>query len=347
MGVSNSQYAPIQDSFIPNTPPPSPKSFLSIKLILLILGILLVETYAIYRVLSFSRKYQPPVPVKMSYETPTPTNTLTPTPIPTNTPMPLPTPTNTPTPTITPTPTPAPVSGPPKDGYSNITIATERGNFSIKVLSIEMNGVRMITDTANDSDCGNDCPTKSLAEYVTVNAGFAAINGTYFCPPDYTECASKLNSFDFTLYNSRLNQWINKNHIWWNDRAILYQDGTGLHFHRSAKDAWEVAYRQTDVTAAIVNAPGLLDNGTVIADQYPQSDKQKAKGLKEGIGIGGNTLYLVIAYNVSMDDFGYIFKALGASDALNLDAGGSTALWFGGYKAGPGRKLPNAVIFAR
>ena len=25
--------------------------------------------------------------------------------------------------------------------------------------------------------------------------------------------------------------------------------------------------------------------------------------------------------------------------------GGSTALWFGGYKAGPGRNIPNAIIF--
>ena len=29
---------------------------------------------------------------------------------------------------------------------------------------------------------------------------------------------------------------------------------------------------------------------------------------------------------------------------MNLDGGGSTALYDGGYKAGPGRSLPNAII---
>ena len=40
-------------------------------------------------------------------------------------------------------------------------------------------------------------------------------------------------------------------------------------------------------------------------------------------------------------------KALGMDNALNLDSGGSTALWSGGYKAGPGRNIPNAVLFVR
>ena len=38
-------------------------------------------------------------------------------------------------------------------------------------------------------------------------------------------------------------------------------------------------------------------------------------------------------------------KAMGMNNALNLDSGGSTALWHGGYKVGPGRGIPNAIIF--
>lgn len=34
-------------------------------------------------------------------------------------------------------------------------------------------------------------------------------------------------------------------------------------------------------------------------------------------------------------------------DALNLDEGGSTALWYGGYKTGPGRNIPNALLFVK
>ena len=42
-----------------------------------------------------------------------------------------------------------------------------------------------------------------------------------------------------------------------------------------------------------------------------------------------------------------IKKALGLENALNLDSGGSTALWSGGYKVGPGRNIPNAILFIR
>jgi hypothetical protein len=38
-------------------------------------------------------------------------------------------------------------------------------------------------------------------------------------------------------------------------------------------------------------------------------------------------------------------KAMGMENALNLDNGGSTALWSGGYKVGPGRDLPNVILF--
>ena len=212
----------------------------------------------------------------------------------------------------------------------------------------------MITDTANDNNCGNDCPTKSLSNYVSANGGFAGINGTYFCPPDYSECASKKNSFDFTVFNSRLNKWINQYNLSWNDRSMIYQDENGLHFLKSAKDAhsndmWGVWFNPTTShpKALIVNSPGLLDNGNVIADQFPLTDKQKSKGTKGGIGFKGNTVYLVIAKNAGMVDFAYVFKTLGTTNALNLDGGGSSALWLGRYMVGPGRSLPNAIVFSR
>ncbi|PJE62049.1 hypothetical protein COU87_01310 [Candidatus Roizmanbacteria bacterium CG10_big_fil_rev_8_21_14_0_10_39_12] len=41
----------------------------------------------------------------------------------------------------------------------------------------------------------------------------------------------------------------------------------------------------------------------------------------------------------------YVIHALGIQNAMNLDSGGSTALWSSGYKAGPGRNIPNAILF--
>ena len=199
----------------------------------------------------------------------------------------------------------------------------------------------MITDTASDDDCANNCPIIPLADYVARNGGFAGMNGTYFCPTDYGECAGKLNSFDFPVYNSRLGKWINRGNLFWDNRSIMYFDGSGMHFMRAANSFGG------GILAGIVNHPGLVEGGAVIADQFPLTDKQRAKGTKSGIGVRGKVVYLVVASNVDMLDLAHVFKSLGVEGALNLDGGGSVALWFGGYKVGPGRNLPNAVVFAR
>lgn len=308
---------------------------LPIVLIVVVLGVVGVITF----------KKSSPSPI--SEPTPVDTIALTPSPTPTLTPTLAPTPTQVPTPTVvaTPRPTTAPVSGPPGSGYSSITVATEKGNFGVRVLSIDLNSARMITDTGNEGDCGNDCTVLPLADYVARNGGFAGINGTYFCPPDYADCASKKNSYDFSVYNTRVGRWINAGQLSWGSRAIVYFDGGGAHYLQNANSFGG------GLTAGVVNYPGLLSGGNVQIDdaQSGLSDKQKAKGTKVGIGVrGAKNIMVVIASSATMQDFAYIFKALGADGALNLDDGGSTALYFNGrYLAGPGRALPNAIIFAR
>jgi len=278
---------------------------------------------------------------KTKEATPSPSPTQEASPGPSPTPTATPKNSSTPSPTKSPTPSPNVVSSAPAGtGFSRITIATERGNFTINLVSIDMGGSKMITDTASEGDCGNDCPTLPLSEYISRNGGYAGMHGTYFCPADYAECAGKKNSFDFPVYNSRLGKWINGGNLFWNNRSIVYYDGGGMHFLRNANSFGG------GLSAGIVNDPGLLDGGAVIADQFPLSDKQRAKGTKGGIGIRGNIVYLVVAGSVDMLDLAHIFKSLGASYALNLDGGGSVALWYGGYKVGPGRNLPNAIIFA-
>lgn len=278
-----------------------------------------------------------PTPLASPSIEPTPTETATPS----SSPTPTQTPKATPKPTSSATPAPKAVSGPPGSGYSRLTVHTEVGDFTASIVSIDMAGVRMITDTASDDNCTNDCPTSSLSDFVARNGAFAGINGSYFCPGTYPDCQDKKNSFDFPVYNTRLSKWINEDKLSWNSRGMVYFDGGGIHFKKEANSFGGGA------TAGVTNYPSLLDGGNVVVGDYIQSDKQQTKGTKGGIGIRGNVVYLIIASNVTMTEFANIFKSLGAEYALNLDGGGSSALWFGGYKVGPGRALPNAVLFAR
>jgi len=278
--------------------------------------------------------------------------TLVPTIIPTSTLVP--TPFNSPTPTEkppTPLPTKVPVptlllhKGPPSSGLSTINVSTEKGVFTATVLSLDLGSVRVITDTANDNDCATNCQVASLAAFVSKNGGFAGVNGSYFCPASYPDCSSKTNSFDFPVYNTRLGHWINSDKLSWSERrAIFYIDGSGAHYQNNS------AGFSGGLNAGIINYPGLVDGGNVQIDENQSglSDKQKSVGTKVGIGLRDSSHVMVlIAKNVNMHQFAYVFKALGATGALNLDTGGSTALINSGrYVYGPGRDLPNAIIFA-
>lgn len=247
--------------------------------------------------------------------------------------------------TFSPKPTPNIITSAAGAGYYYATVATEKGNFQASILSIDLNSARMITDTGNDSECSSSCAVLPLAGYITRNGGFAGVNGSYFCPaePAYISCGAN-NSYDFPVYNTRLGHWINGGNLFWNGRAIFYADGSGAHYMQNANGFGGA------LSAGVVNYPGLLDGGQVQIDdnQSGLSDKQKSVGTKVGIGLkNSKSVLVVIAYNVNMQQFAYVFKALGATGALNLDTGGSTALYDSGYLAGPGRNIPNAIIFAR
>ena len=59
-------------------------------------------------------------------------------------------------------------------------------------------------------------------------------------------------------------------------------------------------------------------------------------------------MYLAIISNATVVDAAYAMKGLGALDALNLDGGGSSAMYINGsYVVGPGRSLPNAIILTK
>ncbi|MEK7084779.1 MAG: phosphodiester glycosidase family protein, partial [Patescibacteria group bacterium] len=57
-------------------------------------------------------------------------------------------------------------------------------------------------------------------------------------------------------------------------------------------------------------------------------------------------IILIVARAATVPDLAYIFQHVGADFAMNLDGGGSVALSMdGSYRVGPGRLLPNAIVF--
>jgi len=229
-------------------------------------------------------------------------------------------------------------------GGNYMTVDTERGKFGVYLIKVALSDVKVITASANGDDCKDNCPTKSLAEHVKDNGGFAGMNGAYFCPPDYSSCSGKINSSDYAFYKSSSGKWLNKGALSWGDTGLATFNGSSAKFYKKSSD-----YGGGSVTAGVSNYPSLLHGGDVVINSDKLTSYQKdVKGARGAIGVGDSNLYLAIISNATVVDAAYVMKALGAKDALNLDGGGSSALYLNGsYLVGPGRSLPNAIVLVK
>ena len=230
---------------------------------------------------------------------------------------------------------------PPGSGYSFQSVKAEIGTYSVSIVAADLGSTRVIIDTASDGDCRDNCPVMSLGDYVGRSGAFAGINGSYFCPASYPSCAGKTNSFDTLLMNKNKVYFNSDNNVYSNVPVAVF--GAGYARFIGSSSGWG---RDTGVDGVIANQPLLLSGGN-IAFGGGGDPKQGSKGARSFVGVRGSTVYIGVVYNATVAEVAYVLKALGLENALNLDSGGSTALWSGGYKVGPGRNIPNAVLFVR
>lgn len=234
----------------------------------------------------------------------------------------------------------APASNaPPGSGFSVQKVSTDVGDFTIAIVAADLNSTRVIVDTASDVDCSNNCPVLPLGDYVARNGAFAGINGTYFCPAEYPSCAGKTNSFDLLVMNKNKHYFNSDNNVYSNNPAVIFQ-GSSARFVGHTSE-WG---RDTSVDAVLSNFPLLVSGGNVVYSDNPDP-KFNSKGPRGFIANRGSTVYIGFVYNATMGESARTMKTLGMENAMNLDEGGSTALWSGGYKLGPGRNIPNAILF--
>ena len=258
-------------------------------------------------------------------------------------PSPSASPTKIPTPKTTVTPTPVPIinNAPPGAGYSRQSVSTDAGIFTVSLIASDIASTRVIVDTASQSDCGSNCPALSLSDYVSRNGGFAGINGTYFCPKDYASCIGKENTFDLLVMNKDKYYFNSGNNVYSTNPAVIF--GSGYVRFVSSGSEWG---RDTGVNGVIMNYPLLVFNNEIRfgGDDDP---KKGSKGSRSFVATKGSTVYIGVVHSATVAESARVMKAFGMENAMNLDNGGSTALWYGGYKVGPGRAIPNAIVFTR
>lgn len=229
----------------------------------------------------------------------------------------------------------------PGTGFSRQSVNAEIGTYLVDIIAADMGSTRVIVDTASESTCTSDCPAMSLADYVSRNGAFAGINGTYFCPADYPSCADKKNSFDTLLMNKNKVYFNSDNNVYSTVPAVIFLPGSMRFVGRSLD--WG---RDTGPDSVLAMQPLLLSGGNIVfgGDGDP---KKGSKGNRSFVGNKGTTAYIGVVHSATVAEVAHVLKTMGLENALNLDNGGSTALWSGGYKVGPGRNIPNAILFVR
>ncbi|MCA9385349.1 S-layer homology domain-containing protein [Candidatus Dojkabacteria bacterium] len=228
----------------------------------------------------------------------------------------------------------------PNTGYFEDQVITSKGTFGIEYVAANLATTRVLTDVLADTDCGDNCPVQPLEQYVFDNGGYAAVNGTYFCPTEYDSCNGKSNSFDPLVMTPEKNYINIDKNLYSTNPAIIFKEDS-VEFIPNVKD---VNTSDITPTGVISNYPSLVfDRNLAIEDEG--DPKMTVKSSRGFIAHNDEMVYIGVIHNVSVVESGYVLHRMGVDNAINMDGGWSTSLWYDGYKVGPGRNLPNAIVF--
>lgn len=237
--------------------------------------------------------------------------------------------------------------------YEHKKIDVNGNMFTIDLVTIDMNNpnLKIITVAVDKTDCVASCQAKDLGAYVLDNKAFAGINGTYF--ESYS--STKRNYYFYPVYDSNEKILINEDQLkyWTTGPIFVWDTNNKFYYFKDSREfvgvkAFEEKYN-VKIQAALGNKPRLIENGMNLLLEWDIDEKQKsAKLARNAIGIKDNKIYLVVAQSATVPDLANIMKAIGVDYALNLDGGYSSALWYNDeYMVGPGRNIPNAIVFAQ
>ena len=253
--------------------------------------------------------------------------------------------------------------------YEHKIISTTDGDFKVDIVTIDLTNpkLKIATDNAVPSPNpflgkdGGPYGAQSLAKFIVDNNGFAGINGTYFCC--YDNCGAH-NYYFFPVYNSNLDKMINEDQLkyWTTGPIIAFDENNKFYYFKDSREfpvqGWTMSNEKSiaqifeetygaKLQAAIGNKPRLIENGANLLIERDIDEKQRiVKSLRGAIAYKNNIIYLLVARNATVIDLANIMKVMQVEYVINLDGGYSSALWYNDeYMIGPGRDIPNAIIF--
>lgn len=222
-------------------------------------------------------------------------------------------------------------------------------------INLDKPNLKIITDTANSRNCIGRCQAKEMIDFFENDKIFAAINGSYF-----DTSAEKLNYYFFPVFNSRLNIFINDDQLKYPTTGpiMAFDENNKFYYFKDSRDFTGVEnFEKTygvKLQAALGNKPRLVEEGKNLLIDWEVDEKQRnVKAVRNAIAYkkdnsgGKGFIYLIVSRSSTVADLAEILKVMGMDYAINLDGGYSSALfYYDEYMFGPGRNIPNLIMFA-
>lgn len=152
------------------------------------------------------------------------------------------------------------------------------------------------------------------------------------------------NGYVIFVSNSRVNQWTNSlfpvggrvdyKVVFWDHKDRPYPN---------AKE-WE------GIKHSLGCGPRLVTNGALsvnpVAEGYTDEKQNTLSANRGAVGVTkDNIVMFVTCTSMTPQQFGEAMLDLGSWNAMQMDSGGSSALWYDGkYLTGPGRKVNNGLV---
>lgn len=145
------------------------------------------------------------------------------------------------------------------------------------------------------------------------------------------------------MSNSRVNKWTDG----------MFPIGGTLSYKVTFADHKDVAYPNTwdweHIRHAIGCGPRLVTEGNVTvnpqAEGYTEAKQTTMSANRSGVWVtGDNIVMLVTCTSLTPQEFGGAMADLGSWNAMQMDSGASSCLWYGGdYLTAPGRMVSNGL----
>lgn len=215
--------------------------------------------------------------------------------------------------------------------------------FSVNVVEIPLHAAVPDMVVAGDT-IGN---TEELASMAKRNSAVVAINGTFF-----NAYSNKTDNSHGMPYGNiiRNGQVLYRSNI--GTTCGFLADGTAkfgqLPLRRYNHDLADYGWNGT--ITAVGAGPRLLTNGEVTVNPKKEgftSEKiLNMCGARSAIGVKNDGTVMLVTTVATINELAQIMLKLGSYNAMNLDGGASSGLWYGGkYITKPGRLLSNALVF--